>query len=106
MQISLLNPTFDQIVECIVDARDRDAKCFVQFPWPEEQLDDLVTHLRNCLYQLDTIPPQRIEYDFVSKSVYLDMAESMLHSHVRPANKHESPAVRLGAHQALTTAFP
>lgn len=63
-----------------MDARDRAAKCFVQFPWPEEQLEDLHPHLRNRLYQLDTIPPQRIEYDFLSKSVHLDMAESMLHS--------------------------
>jgi len=80
MQISLQNPTFDQIVECIVDVRGRDAKCFVTFGWPEEQLDNLNSRLRDRLYQLDIIVPQRLEYDFQSKTVHLDMCETPLHS--------------------------
>ncbi|KAK0624207.1 hypothetical protein B0T14DRAFT_454409 [Immersiella caudata] len=79
-QISLASPTFDQIVQCIVDARSRDAKCFVTFDWPEEQLDDLQSRLSDRLYQLDIIAPQRLEYDFQSKTVHLDMAETKLHT--------------------------
>jgi hypothetical protein len=80
MQISLPNPTFDQIVDCIVNARSRNAKCFVTFPWPEEQFDHLRSRLYNRLRQLDTIAPRRLEYDFHSKTVQLDMAETKLHS--------------------------
>lgn len=80
LQISLQDPTFDQIVQCIVDARDRNAKCFVTFGWPEEQLDNLESRLDDRLRQLDTIAPQRFEYDFQSKTVHLDMAETTLHS--------------------------
>jgi hypothetical protein len=79
LQISLQNPTFDQIVQCIVDARDRDAQCFVTFVWPEEQLDDLESRLGDRLLQLDTVAPQRFEYDFQSKTVHLDMTETTLH---------------------------
>ncbi|KAK5651280.1 hypothetical protein OQA88_12624 [Cercophora sp. LCS_1] len=77
--ISLLDPTFDQVVQCIVDARNRSAVCFVQFPWPEEQFHDFRSLLYDRLYQLDIAIPQRVEYDFDSKTVQLDMAESPLH---------------------------
>ncbi|KAK0633895.1 hypothetical protein B0T14DRAFT_415449, partial [Immersiella caudata] len=78
----LQNPTFDQIVQCIADIRDRDAKCFVTFDWPEEQeqLDNLASRLDDRLHQLDIIAPQRLEYNFPSKTICLDMAETPLHS--------------------------
>lgn len=79
-RISLQNPTFDQIVQRIVDVRDRDAKCFITFGWPEEQLDDLESRLGARLRQLDTIAPQRFEYDFQTKTVHFDMAETPLHA--------------------------
>jgi len=54
--------------------------CFVTFRWPEEQLNSLPSRLGTRLDQLDIMALRRLEYDFASKTVRLDMAKTKLHT--------------------------
>lgn len=75
------NPTFDQILQFIVDARRRNADSIITFHRPAELVRDLDLRLANRMRELDLVKIRRFEYDYESEVVYIDIKlETSLHA--------------------------
>ncbi len=78
--------TIEEIIEYIVNTHDCDLarESILGFYWQANEVDELFEQLDARLVELDELKIRRVEYDYESETVYLDiMGESRLHSKVQ-----------------------
>ncbi|KAL2129245.1 hypothetical protein VTI74DRAFT_8014 [Chaetomium olivicolor] len=81
--VSLNVSTIEEILGCIVSARQSGTESILGFHWQASQVHDLSEQLDARLLELDQIKIRRFEYDYESETVYLDvMGESEFHYQV------------------------
>jgi hypothetical protein len=75
--------TIGEILDYIVESRQRGADSILCFHWQADQVHDLAEQLDASLLDLSQWI-RRFDYDYKSETVYLDiMPESKFHYHVR-----------------------
>ncbi|EAQ85494.1 predicted protein [Chaetomium globosum CBS 148.51] len=76
--------TIDQIVDHIVNSRQSGTESIIAFHWQASHVHDLFEQLDAKLLELDQLKIRRVEYDYESGTVYLDiMSESPFHYQVQ-----------------------
>ncbi|KAK4095954.1 hypothetical protein N658DRAFT_511624 [Parathielavia hyrcaniae] len=76
--------TIDQILDHIVNSRKSGTESLIGFHWRASHVNNLFEQLDARLLELDQPKIRRVEYDYTSKTVFLDiMGESPLHFKVQ-----------------------
>ncbi|KAK4106671.1 hypothetical protein N658DRAFT_563444 [Parathielavia hyrcaniae] len=76
--------TIDEILDHIVNFRKSGTESLLSFHWQASHIHDLFEQLDSRLLELDQPKIRRVEYDYGSKTVFLDiMGESSLHFKVQ-----------------------
>ncbi|KAH6840635.1 hypothetical protein B0I37DRAFT_219676 [Chaetomium sp. MPI-CAGE-AT-0009] len=65
--------TIEQVLEYIVESRQRNNESIIGFHWQASQIHDLFKQLDASLLDLDERTIRRFEYDYESETVYLDI---------------------------------
>ncbi|KAK4044652.1 hypothetical protein C8A01DRAFT_42560 [Parachaetomium inaequale] len=82
--VSLNVSTIEEIIEYIISARHSGSDSIVSFHWQANQVDDLFEQLEARLLEVDERKIRRVEYDYESETVYLDITgESEFHYQVQ-----------------------
>lgn len=83
-QVSLDVSAIEEIIDYIVSSRQRDSDPFVSFHWQPSQVRDLFDELDARMVELGGCRIRRFEYDYESKTVYLDVGYgSAMHAEVQ-----------------------